>query len=182
MGFALINEILVWLGIANIPYFNDPANNTYTLIIIAFLFYFMAWKLVVAPSEIVLFSEMKKYKTSGLNENLIEDYSKKIIAFMEEENGFMDSKLSLSLLSEKLEIPKQYISEILNTLLNTNLQDFVNRYRVEAFIERLNDAKYANYSLLGIANHVGFSSKSSFYATFKKYKGMTPTEYRKLLK
>ncbi|CAM3442216.1 helix-turn-helix domain-containing protein [Aequorivita lipolytica] len=182
MSLALVNEIFSWLGIGQIPYFSDPENNASTLIVIAFLFYFMAWKLVVAPSEIVPFSEIKKYRTSGLKENLIEDYSKKLIAFMEDEKGFMDGKLSLSSLAEKLEIPKQYISEILNTHMNTNFQDFVNGYRIEAFLDRVNDAKYSNYSLVGIANDVGFSSKSSFYATFKKHKGVTPTEYRKLQK
>jgi AraC-like DNA-binding protein len=58
----------------------------------------------------------------------------------------------------------------------------VNGYRVAAFLERLNDANYSNLSLVGIATDVGFSSKSSFYATFKKHKGVTPTEYRKSLK
>ncbi|HBC04485.1 MAG TPA: hypothetical protein DC015_09895 [Aequorivita sp.] len=153
-----------------------------SLLVIAFLFYFMAWKLVVAPAEIVRFSEIKKYRTSGLKEDLIEGYSKKITTFMEEEKGFMDSKLSLTSLAEKLEIPKQYISEILNIHMDTNFQDFVNGYRIDAFLERLNDPKYSNYSLLGIANDVGFSSKSNFYATFKKHKGITPTEYRKSLK
>ncbi len=182
MGFALLNEIFSWLGIAEIPYFSDPENHTSTLIVIAFLFYFMAWKLVVAPSEIIPLSEIKKYKTSGLNENLIEDYSEKIIAFMEEKQGFMDSNLSLSLLAQKLEIPKQYISEILNLHLKTNFQDFVNGYRVKAFTEKLAEQKYAHLTLFGIATEVGFSSKSSFYTIFKKFKGVTPTEYRKSLK
>lgn len=182
MGFALFNEILSWLGIGGISYFSDPANNTFTLIVIAFLFYFMVWKLVVAPSEIIPLFQIKKYKTSGLNENLIDEYTKKIVGYMEDENGFMDGGLSLTSLAQKLEIPKQYISEILNTHMNTNFQDFVNGYRINAFIEKLNDSKYSNYSLLGIANDVGFSSKSNFYATFKKHKGVTPTEYRKSIK
>ena len=66
---------------------------------------------------------------------------------MEEEKGFMDSSLSLTSLAQRLEIPKQYISEILNTHLNTNFQDFLNGYRIDAFIEKLNDTKYSNYSL-----------------------------------
>ena len=182
MGLSLANEIMGWLNIGQIPYFSNPENNAFTLIIIAFLFYFMAWKLVVAPAEIVPFVKIKKYRTSGLKEDLVESYTKKITAFMEEEKGFMDSKLSLTSLAERLQIPKQYISEILNTHMNTNFQDFVNGYRVEAFLERMDDAHYSNFSLLGIANEVGFSSKSNFYATFKKHKGVTPTEYRKSLK
>lgn len=179
MVLSLGNEIFGWFGLPNIPYFSDPANNTYTLIIIAFLFYFITWKLAVERSEIVPFSETKKYKTSGLNDELIEVYKNKIIAFMEDENGFMDSELSLPLLAQKLNLPKQYISEILNVYLNTNFQDFVNGYRIEAFSKKLNKPEYANLTLVGIANEVGFSSKSNFYTTFKKFKGLTPSEYRK---
>jgi AraC-like DNA-binding protein len=182
MGLSLANEILGWIQIGQIPYFSNPENNAFTLAIIAFLFYFMAWKLVVAPSEIVLLAQRKKYRTSGLKEDLVALYAEKIIAFMEEEKGFMDSNLSLTTLADRLQIPKHYISEILNTHLNTNFQDFVNGYRVAAFLERLNDANYSNLSLVGIATDVGFSSKSSFYATFKKHKGVAPTEYRKSLK
>lgn len=178
-GLSLMDEIFEIIGVSNIPYINDPAINTYTLILVAFLFYFLTLKLIVAPSEIMLFYEPKKYKTSGLNQEMQESYSKKILDFMEAEKGFMDSDLSLPILAQKLNIPKQYISEILNVHLNTNFQDFVNRYRIEEFINKLNNPEYANLTLVGIANEVGFNSKSNFYTAFKKAKGVTPTEYRK---
>ncbi len=178
---ALLNEVLVWLNIAEIPYFNEPSNQTTTLMIIAGLFYFMAWKLAVAPGKIAPYSEIKKYRSSGLNENLIEEYSKKIIAFMEDDKGYMNSNLSLPILAQKLDIPKQYISEILNVHLKTNFQDFVNGYRIEAFTKKLNNPEYANLTLVGIAKEVGFNSKSNFYTAFKKAKGITPTEYKKSL-
>ena len=38
--------------------------------------------------------------------------------------------------------------------------------------------QYAHYTLFGIASEVGFSSKSSFNATFKKVKGLTPTQFK----
>lgn len=182
MGFSLVNLVLAWAGISNIDFFNNPSNTSYALVIIALLLYFITFKMIMAPSEIMHIQKDKKYRTSGLNEELIGSYSKKIIDFMEVEKGFMDTEMSLSLLSQKLEIPKQYISEILNSHLSTNFQDFINGYRVDDFIEKLNDKKYSNYTLLAIATQAGFNSKSSFYNAFKKSKGITPTEYRKSLK
>lgn len=181
MGFSLVNQTLSWLGIDSIDFFNNPANVAYALIIIALLLYFITFKMIMDPAEMVHLLPAKKYKTSGLNDGMIEEYKQRMTVFMEVEKGYMESTLSLSSLSEKLNIPKQYISEILNMHLNTNFQDFVNGYRIEEFIDKLNKPEYANLTLVGIANEVGFNSKSNFYTAFKKAKGVTPTEYRKSL-
>ena len=65
--------------------------------------------------------------------------------------------------------------------MNTSFQDFINQYRVEEFINRLENDQNDHFTLLAIATEVGFNSKSSFNATFKKFKGLTPTEYKKRL-
>jgi AraC-like DNA-binding protein len=64
--------------------------------------------------------------------------------------------------------------------MDTNFQDFINKYRVEEFIERLKNDQNNHFTLLGIATDVGFNSKSSFNAIFKKYKGLTPTQFKKI--
>jgi len=46
-------------------------------------------------------------------------------------------------------------------------------------MEMLLSEQFDNYSMEGIATTVGFNSKSSFYAAFKKYTGYTPTEFKK---
>ncbi|WP_243846557.1 helix-turn-helix domain-containing protein [Wenyingzhuangia heitensis] len=83
--------------------------------------------------------------------------------------------------SKKLNIPRQYISEILNIHMNISFQDFINQYRVDEFISRLKNNQNNHFTLLAIAMEVGFSSKSSFNSTFKKIKGLTPSEYKKTL-
>lgn len=180
-SMSIFDEVFEIVGITPSKFLTNPAINTYLLILVAFLFYFISLKLVMAPDEIIQLSEKKKYKSSGLNENLIESYTEKIIDYMEKEQCYMDSNLSLPLLAQKLNIPKQYISEILNLHLKTNFQDFVNGYRVDAFIEKLNNPKFSNLTLVALASEVGFSSKSNFYTSFKKIKGLTPSEYKKSL-
>ena len=94
---------------------------------------------------------------------------------------YLNNKLSIVDVSDKLNIPRQYISEVLNEHMNKSFQDFVNEYRVEEFVNRLKNDQNNHFTLLGIATDVGFNSKSSFNATFKKHKGLTPTQFKNSL-
>ncbi len=181
MSTSIVNDILGWFDFPEIEIFSDAAFATYTLIVVAFIFYYISSKLILSPKDVLLSNESEKYKSSGLNVNLVEKYKRSLISHMEIDQGFKDTKLSLTILSQRLQIPKQYISEILNVHLNINFQDFINGYRVEAFVDSIRNDQYEHYSLMGIANEAGFSSKSTFYATFKKMKGLTPLEYKKSL-
>ena len=44
---------------------------------------------------------------------------------------------------------------------------------------KINDRRYNDYSLLGIALDSGFNSKTAFNRVFKKIAGMTPSEFKK---
>lgn len=176
-----LNDLLNALNYPEIALLSEQHFNTYLLLVIAFLFYFIAFKLLRKDSRILPRKETDKYKNSNLNPELVEKYKAAIISAMENDNMFLNSKLSIHEVSEKLHIPRQYISEVLNMYMDTSFHDFVNRYRVEEFIKRLKNEQYNHFTLLGIATEVGFSSKSSFNATFKKVKGLTPTQYKKTL-
>ena len=92
-------------------------------------------------------------------------------------------------------IHENYPSKItLNTLSNMlNMSDvtfnrFIKKRTGKTFIEYLNDVRvgYASLKLASsdlniseIAYGCGFNSLTNFNRTFKKYKGTTPTEYRK---
>lgn len=181
--FALssVNNMLKTFGIAELPIFNDQNFNTYLLLVVAFLFYFIAFKLLGKSKEILPKTETSKYKNSNLNPKLIEQYKADLVRSMEIDKLYLNNKLSIVDVSEKLNIPRQYISEVLNEYMDTSFQDFINEYRVEEFIFRLKSDQNNHFTLLGIATDVGFNSKSSFNAIFKKHKGLTPTQYKKTL-
>ncbi|MEO0528086.1 MAG: AraC family transcriptional regulator [Bacteroidota bacterium] len=160
------------------PYFLD----SYGIILAAvFLFYYVLYKLVIAPKDVLPKSDGSKYKTSSLNTKNIEVNKSELLRLMAEEKLFKNSKLTVNEVAEQLNIPRQHLSEILNVHMKIGFQDLLNQYRVEEFIECLQNETYKNYTLLGIANEVGFSSKSSFNTTFKKLKGITPSQYKKQL-
>jgi AraC-like DNA-binding protein len=179
--FSSVNETLQAFGVPELPMFNDQNFNTYFLLVVAFLFYFIAYKLLGQSKEILPKSNISKYKNSNLNKQLVELYKRELKQAMEIDKLFLNNKLSIVDVSEKLGIPRQYISEVLNVYMNTSFQDYVNKYRIEEFVNRLQNDQNDHLTLLGIANEVGFNSKSSFNATFKKFKGLTPTQFKKSL-
>ncbi|PKG51750.1 helix-turn-helix domain-containing protein [Olleya sp. 1-3] len=179
-AFSSLNELLKTFGFNEISLLTDSDFITYLLLVIAFLFYFIAFKLLTKDSQLLPKQDRSKYKNSNLNPNLINKYKSDIINAMEIDKLYLNSKLSIHNVSENLNIPRQYISEVLNLHLDTSFQDFINRYRIEEFLKRLENDQNGHLTLLGIAMDVGFNSKSSFNSTFKKIKGLTPSEYRKI--
>jgi len=79
----------------------------------------------------------------------------------------------------ELNIISHYLSQVINEQFNLNFFDFVNRYRVEVFKEKIKDTVFRNYSLLGIAFECGFNSKSAFNRIFKQATGLTPSQFKK---
>jgi AraC-like DNA-binding protein len=43
----------------------------------------------------------------------------------------------------------------------------------------LSNPEYSNYTIVAIGLEAGFNSKASFYRAFRKFEGMTPSEYQK---
>jgi AraC-like DNA-binding protein len=97
---------------------------------------------------------------------------------MENEKPFIDGDLTIQKLAEKLSIPANHLSQTINERLGQTFSDFVNSYRVEAAKRKLVDPAFRHLSVLGIAEAVGFNSKSSFNSVFKKHTKMTPSEFR----
>lgn len=122
-----------------------------------------------------------KYEKSSLKEDKSEQYLKKLLDYMEAEKPYLESKITLPQLAEKLDIHYNYLSQIINEKLNQNFYEFVNGYRVEEFKSRIQNNNSEKLTLLGHALESGFSSKSSFNEVFKKTTGTTPSKYLKEL-
>ncbi len=121
----------------------------------------------------------KKYEKSTLTPERSERYLNRLLKFMEAEQPFTDGDLTIQKLAEKLSIPTPHLSQTINERLGQTFSDFINSYRIEEAKKRLLDPAKKHYSVLAIAEEVGFNSKSSFNAVFKKHVNMTPSEFRK---
>jgi AraC-like DNA-binding protein len=114
-----------------------------------------------------------------LNDQQYDAYSKRLEIAVESEKVFVENEISLTELSKKLGIQPYQLSELISRVSGESFFEYINRHRIEEIKTRLKDPKYNALSLLGVAMDCGFNSKSSFNTAFKKYTGLTPSEYRK---
>jgi AraC-like DNA-binding protein len=123
--------------------------------------------------------ESPRYIHSSLTEEDAQKHIAHLLAYMEEAHPYRERELTIQTVSEALDIPQHHLTQTLNEFLGKNFYTLVNEYRVAEVQRLLTDPSYDHYSLLGIAYEAGFNSKSAFNATFKKFTGQTPSEYRK---
>ena len=119
-----------------------------------------------------------KYTRSGLKSQDAEKYLNKLIKHMEENKPYLDIDLTIHDLSGALNIPRHYLTQIINEKLNRNFYQFINEYRVEEVKRLLQDPAYKKYTFTAIAFEAGFNSKSSFNSVFKETVGKTPSQYK----
>jgi AraC-like DNA-binding protein len=118
----------------------------------------------------------QKYLDKKLNEaeaNLLVGKLKKV---MEEKEMFKNPNLKLNDLAKTINVSGHQLSQLLNDNLEKNFTLFVNEYRIAAACKIL--SANTNLTIEAIGDEVGFNSKSTFYASFKKIKGVTPNLYQ----
>ncbi len=120
-----------------------------------------------------------KYKTVKLDPDRAEGIVSQLLFLMEKENIFLDPNLTLSKLAQKLRIHSNQLSRIINERFGLSYNDFVNKYRIEEAKKKLTSSEDNKSTILDIIYSTGFYSKSVFNTAFKKFTGMTPSEYRK---
>lgn len=131
-------------------------------------------RLVAAKLEVIC----KKRKLTITNDNA---YFKELCYLLTEEKLYRDETLGLESVAGKLNISPNYLSQLVNNLAGCNFPDFINEYRVKDAQAKLCDPNFSKYTILSIGLESGFNSRSTFYEAFKKFAGMSPTQYRKKL-
>lgn len=120
-----------------------------------------------------------KYQKSGLKSEQANEYLQKLIQHINQSEAWKDNELSVDKLSTQTLIPRHYITQVLNENLQKNFYNFVNEYRIEHAKKLIKLPKYDAWSLVAIAYESGFNSKTAFNNFFKKYTGLTPSEFKK---
>ena len=129
--------------------------------------------------EVLLETKTGKSKQKRFSEEQIADLSGKLLSLMESEKLFLDNDLTLPTVAERLGISIHETSFLINETTKDNFYNFINKYRIDEAKKLLTSSKMDELNILGIAFASGFNSKTTFNTAFKKWVGVSPTNYVK---
>lgn len=122
--------------------------------------------------------DQPRHAKSTLSKEKIDEIVLKTIAAVEQEKLYQQTELTLQELADKIQIPSYQLSLAINEGLQKNFYDLINNYRVEEAKRLLLDPGNKNYKVLSVGFDAGFASKTTFNTVFKKFTGLTPTDFR----
>lgn len=121
----------------------------------------------------------KKYKQTLLDREEINKYAKELVQIMMDYKLYLNPDLSLKDLASYLDIPANYMSQLLNQGFNKNFSEYINTFRLNEFKERIVLEENKGLTILAVAYDSGFNSKTVFNTFFKKSEGITPNTFLK---
>lgn len=84
-------------------------------------------------------------------------------------------KITLTDISEYTKLSPVYLSALFSKEVGITLHDYIQREKIDVSCNLL---RYSDSTIAEISQYMGFPSQSNFGLIFKKWKSMTPREYR----
>ncbi len=143
----------------------------------SFIIYFVVFTLLYRKKTNDLSSFfVQKYADKKLDNDEVQLIIEKLTKVMTEKELFKNPNLKVYDLAKAINISGHQLSQILNDSIEKNFVLFVNEYRINEACKILLNSKHL--TIEAVADEVGFNAKSTFFAVFKKLKGMTPSVYQ----
>jgi AraC-like DNA-binding protein len=125
----------------------------------------------------------KRYQGSNLEDKRKQEMLSEIYKVMSTYDEIYQQGFNIDRLSTIIGCSPKYVSQVINELTGLNFNNFLSKYRIEEVCSRLsNDDNYQQLTIEGMAQSIGFKSRSNFNKVFKNITGLTPTEYIKVAK
>ena len=146
---------------------------TFSVVFYGLLFFFLFKK-----NRDTIFQDIpEKYGAKKIDDTESKFLIQQLNALMQDKEMYKEADVKLDNIAKSIHISKHKLSQLLNDNLGKSFASFINDYRIEEAKKLLKENN--QFTLEAIGFESGFSSKSSFYATFKKAVGKTPSEFQK---
>ena len=119
-----------------------------------------------------------KSQKAGLNDSRINEIITKLRDVLDGKKLYQQPELTLQELAKNLNFPSHQVSLAINEGMKKSFYDLINGYRVDEAKRLLLDPESINFTVLSVGFEAGFNSKTTFNTVFKKFTGLTPTEFR----
>lgn len=136
--------------------------------------FYSVMKFFILLHELSLSEDVRVLSKSTSPQYTESDYQmKKILDYV---NKNLCNPITIDELAQYMGMSLSTFSRFLKKNTKHNFTDFLQEYRINSVVRELNNNE--KESIMDIAFRCGFVSQSYFYKVFKKYKGVTPQEYR----
>ncbi|MBW1298531.1 helix-turn-helix domain-containing protein [Aquimarina litoralis] len=124
----------------------------------------------------------KKITKERLDGEELENLKKSLEDLMVNKKIYLNNELTLKDLSRELNTSTNNVSWLLNNIHKCSFYDYINTYRVQEFVTKIQNGEHFTHTILALSLDSGFNSKSTFNKAFKMIKNDTPSNYIKRLK
>lgn len=118
-------------------------------------------------------ADSELWKVFEVADKSVDIYVKKTYDIIKER---YQEKLSISSVAEELNVSPSFLSRRIKANINATFVDMLNQYRVNRALHLLDQGTMRIYEVSDI---LGFSEYKYFCSVFKKYTGVTPSEFVK---
>ena len=173
MLLLLLSVLILW----TVYFFTNYNYFIAGSIVFSVLFYgFFLFFIFNKKRASAVFKNEKKYFSRKFETGQVNLLIEKLNNLMIEQKLYKNPSLKLPDVADQLDITIHQLSQLLNDNLGKSFSVFINEHRVEEAKALL--FKNTKYTLEAIGNQAGFNSKTTFFTTFKKLVGTTPSKYQ----
>lgn len=130
-------------------------------------------ELTAAPAEARTLDALMRLAPDGNQSPTRKLPTKRLLAYLEAHH--QNPNLSLTLMADVFGYTSSYISTLIKEDTGMGFLEYLTRLRIEKACELLSSS---DLLVAAIADQTGFGHVNTFIRTFRKYKGVTPQQYR----
>jgi AraC-like DNA-binding protein len=112
-----------------------------------------------------------------LDNDAIQEIETAIRVWIDEKQVYLNPELTLAGLSTLSGIGLHKWSAYLNKFQQQGFNDYINQNRIEHCVRKMGEGEHRSKTLEALSRESGFNSRSTFIRAFKKFKGLTPSEF-----
>jgi AraC-like DNA-binding protein len=170
---VIIGVSIIWLSYTLAKYTSYISGS------LAFSFsFYISFLLIYYVKNKTLTQVISKEKYGNkIDEKVVQEIQEQINILFETRKIYTNTDLTLSILAKELKIRPQLLSQFINDNLNKSFTQFINEYRIDEAKRLLKESNQFKIDAVGFES--GFNSTSTFYSSFKKMTGTTPSNYQK---
>lgn len=109
----------------------------------------------------------------------INQWKEQIQDYLEKNKPYLNPELRISEIAQHFSINVSHLSTLINLCFNQNFNELINAYRIQTFKQKISEGELQKFTIMSLAYDSGFNSKTTFNRSFKRYAGVSPSEYLK---